>query len=216
MSLGAWSQSGNDIYYDEGKVHVGGAIAPDLSGALNVAGQVTMMNDTFYNQFPKILFLLRTDSFIINEQINTTNPIIGMGMIDTLSDQSSLDTVDVHFTVERFEDFGMLSTWVYERNDSLITTMVLGPDGIGINTFNEDLDTELNVNGNIKQKIFTEDVSNPPTITQLNGLFGNASANGAGWTGYLKDEDSDYFYQVVAVYNGSSYDWHTFASTKAQ
>jgi hypothetical protein len=86
----------------------------------------------------------------------------------------------------------------------------LVPDGyVGIGTTSPN--TELHVNGDIKQQITSSNVAIPPTSGQLDTLFGSATSNGDGWTAYLKDSDSDSFYQIVAV--GS--DWYIFSATKA-
>ncbi len=82
--------------------------------------------------------------------------------------------------------------------------------GIGINTNNPD--TELHVNGDIKQNIYSYNVSNPPTTTELNSLFTSPASKGNGWTAYIQDDDSDNFYQIVV--SGSK--WLVFTGVEAQ
>jgi hypothetical protein len=80
---------------------------------------------------------------------------------------------------------------------------------IGIGTTSPD--TELHVNGDIKQKVTTSDVSNPPTDGELDILFGTPASNGDGWTAYLKDSDQDYLYQIVT----KGTEWYIFTAELA-
>jgi len=58
----------------------------------------------------------------------------------------------------------------------------------------------------------TVDVSNPPTISELDATYGSASAHVAGYTQYIDDNGADTnVYQVVST--GTS--WHIFSATKA-
>jgi hypothetical protein len=80
---------------------------------------------------------------------------------------------------------------------------------VGIGTASPD--TELHVNGDIKQKVTTSDVSNQPLDSELDTLWTSPATQGDGWTAYLKDSDSSNFYQIVAV--GS--EWYVFTGVKA-
>lgn len=83
-------------------------------------------------------------------------------------------------------------------------------NGIGINT--DTPDTELHVNGDIKQKIYTSNVSNPPTDAELDNLFTSPSSKGNGWTAYVKDSNTENLYQIMVAGN----DWYILTTAKAQ
>jgi hypothetical protein len=90
------------------------------------------------------------------------------------------------------------------------TRFTIHQDGnVGIGTVSPD--TELHVNGDIKQKVTTSDVAIPPTDAELDTLFGTPASNGDGWTAYLKDTDSSNFYQIVAV----GTEWYIFTAAVA-
>lgn len=72
-------------------------------------------------------------------------------------------------------------------------------------------DTEVHVNGDIKQQIVSSNVSNPPTDAELDTLFTSPATKGDGWTTYIQDSDSNNFYQIVA--SGSF--WMIFSATPA-
>ena len=80
---------------------------------------------------------------------------------------------------------------------------------VGIGTVSPD--TELHVNGDIKQKVTTSNVQSPPTDAELDTIFGTPASNGDGWTAYLKDSNSNSFYQIVAV--GTQ--WYIFTANLA-
>lgn len=65
------------------------------------------------------------------------------------------------------------------------------------------------------QTIFTEvitsDVTNPPTDAELDAIYGTPATVGNGFTGNVKDSNSDNFYEVKAI--GSQ--WYTIAATLA-
>lgn len=94
---------------------------------------------------------------------------------------------------------GIAGTSVYDEvNDFL---------GIGVS----DPDTEIETDGDIKQRIVSSNVSNPPTDAELDALFTSPATKGDGWTVYIDDSDSDNFYQVVV--SGSL--WFIFTAAKA-
>lgn len=97
----------------------------------------------------------------------------------------------------------------YDVTSSTVGPVFTGDGKVGIGTTIPD--TELHVDGNIKQKITTSNVANPPTDAQLDTLFGLPASNGDGWTAYVKDSSSTNFYQVVAV--GTA--WYTFTAVLA-
>ncbi len=70
----------------------------------------------------------------------------------------------------------------------------------------------LEVDGDIKQTVHTDNVSNPPTDAELDTIFGTPATVGAGFTAYIDDNNADTnFYQIVS--NGTS--WWIFTGTKA-
>jgi hypothetical protein len=93
---------------------------------------------------------------------------------------------------------GVAGTSVYDEvNDFL---------GIGVS----DPDTEIETAGEIKQRIVSSNVSNPPTDAELDALFTSPATKGDGWTVYIDDSDSDNFYQIVA----SGTLWFIFTAAK--
>jgi len=304
-----WSQSGNDIYYDAGKVHVGAVFPSQQAASFNVMGDALMASDTGA-AFPMAIFAFNTTQSLNPEgwHIDTSRSNLWFGIIDSIG--AGVDTQVVAFSMGRHaEDGNLVSTWsslntdgVYNyiglgnyfedvplgiwltsglddqsasltvlnneyflagygaqehllnfigMNDSIAmlgaftaeveidepgfpflpgssvtldtlsivsktklgsdsTRTVLTTDGFGINT--DSPDTELHVNGNVKQKITTEDVSNPPTDTELDNLFTSPASKGDGWTAYVKDSNSDNLYQIMVVGNA----WYIVSTTKAQ
>jgi len=71
--------------------------------------------------------------------------------------------------------------------------------------------TVVQTSGDIKQRVLSLDVSNPPSAAELNALFTSPATKGDGWTVYIDDSNSDNFYQVVA--SGSL--WMIFTAAKA-
>jgi len=67
------------------------------------------------------------------------------------------------------------------------------------------------INGDRQQKVYSSNVSNPPTDAELDALFTSPATKGDGWTCYIDDFDSANFYQIVA--SGSL--WFILTATKA-
>jgi hypothetical protein len=123
--------------------------------------------------------------------------------------------VEIYDSIVEFPDgssatFDTLGITLKAKLGSDSTRAVLKTSGFGINT--DAPDTELHVNGNIKQKIHTSNVSNPPTDAQLDGLFASPASKGDGWTAFVKDSDSDNLYQIMVV--GSN--WYILNAVKAE
>jgi len=111
-------------------------------------------------------------------------------------------------TASQIFQAGEIRSAVTNSSSDTLTTL-LKTTGFGINTTNPD--TELHVNGNIKQSISTRNVSNPPTDTELDSFFTSPASKGNGWTTYIQDDNTNNFYQVVA--SGSN--WIVFTGAVA-
>jgi len=110
--------------------------------------------------------------------------------------------------VDSSED-GALAFWVAQNHGLSEAMRIIAGGNVGIGETSPD--TELHVNGDIKQKVTSSNVANPPTNNELDTLFGLPASNGDGWTAYLEDDGTDNFYQIVA--EGS--EWYIFTATKA-
>jgi len=66
--------------------------------------------------------------------------------------------------------------------------------------------------GDIKQKVYTDDVSNPPTDAELDAIYGTPATVGAGYTSYIDDNGGGTnFYQIIS--DGTN--WFILTGTKA-
>lgn len=73
-------------------------------------------------------------------------------------------------------------------------------------------ENNLNVQGDVKFKIYMNSVSNPPTLIELNSIFGTPATVGAGFAAYINDNGAgNNVYLVIA--DGAN--WHIFTATKA-
>jgi hypothetical protein len=130
-----------------------------------------------------------------------SNPTGGRLGVSTSNPTAVVHIANCHSTLDCFRVDGVAPYF---------TPFVIDKDGnVGVGTSSPD--TELHVNGEIKQKITTSDVSNPPTDAELDTLWTSPATQGDGWTAYLKDSDSDYLYQIVAV----GTEWYIFSASKA-
>jgi spore coat protein U-like protein len=94
----------------------------------------------------------------------------------------------------------------FSANDIYISTS--GKIGFGTAT---SLTAQINVNGDIKQTVHTDNVSNPPTDAELDSVFGTPATVGAGFTVYINDNGAgNNFYQCVS--DGTN--WWGFTATK--
>ncbi len=150
-----------------------------------------------------------------NVGIGTTSPVAILDVDPTVTTATDLTVIRSDTTLN--SPAQIMTNWYGLKIDpplivsggitnkyALVTAEGAGNVGIGTTS----PDTELHVNGDIKQKVTTSDVSNPPTDAQLDTLFGIPASNGDGWTTYLKDSDSDWFYQIVAV----GTEWYIFTA----
>jgi hypothetical protein len=70
----------------------------------------------------------------------------------------------------------------------------------------------MDVAGDIKQKVYTDDVSNPPTDAELDAIFGTPATVGGGFTAYIDDNGAgNNFYQITS--DGAN--WWIFTGAKA-
>lgn len=68
------------------------------------------------------------------------------------------------------------------------------------------------INGNLGQKVYTDDVSNPPTDAELDAIYGTPATVGTGFTSIIDDNGGGAnFYRVVS--DGTN--WWIFTGTKA-
>jgi len=71
---------------------------------------------------------------------------------------------------------------------------------------------KFEINGDIKHLVNTNNVSNPPTLAELNSIFGSPAALGAGYTAYLNDNGGGVdFYKCVS----DGVNWWIFTGLKA-
>jgi hypothetical protein len=72
--------------------------------------------------------------------------------------------------------------------------------------------TTVKTSGNYQQKVWTNNVSNPPTDAELDAIWTSPEAVGTGWTAYLNDNgDGLDFYTIVS--DGTN--WWVFTGVKA-
>jgi len=115
---GVWSRSGNDIYYDEGKVHVGGVMPSQYAATLNVTGSTIMVSDTAPS-LPAAYFSFNSSHYPFNDDwgFDSASARLWFGVADTFS--ASADTQGTFFGMGRGK--GMLSAWgsFKSSNDSM-------------------------------------------------------------------------------------------------
>lgn len=123
----------------------------------------------------------------------------GQTLIGGINDGNDLTLQSTSGSTKGSIFLGVAGTSVYDEvNDFL---------GVGV----ADPDTEIETDGEIKQRIVSSNVSNPPTDAELDALFTSPATKGDGWTVYIDDDDSENFYQVVA----SGALWFIFTAAKA-
>lgn len=231
---GVWNVDGDDIYYDAGKVKIGEVTPAPYASTLSVRGSVVLASDSAREDYVGSFFALDVDSVFFCDahldSLELTHHHAGMGVIDTLGADTlsayvitgecfggvatvlavNNDNENFHHYISIVENNEMSGMKLHSHKNTTGATLSIVPTGVGVNT--DSPDTELHVNGNIKQSITTGNVSNPPTDAELDSFFTSPASKGDGWTVYIQDDNSDNFYQVVASGNN----WIVFAGVKAQ
>jgi hypothetical protein len=197
---------GSELFRIQENGNVGiGTISPDTSLDIEEQGTVKSNLEILHlTNSANAVDMDGTETSILFSQYyyDISNPVAGVAgriTVGTETDWTSLpSSEDSYMAFATLED-----TNLNER------MRITSSGNVGIGTTSPD--TELHVNGDIKQKITTSNVANPPTDAELDTLFGLPASKGDGWTAYVKDSSSANFYQVVAV--GTS--WYTFTAVLA-
>jgi len=112
---GVWNQSGDDIYYDAGRVSIGlSDTIPNLPATLTVLGNVVMATDT--QNFPVAFFSMGDSTGFLPDSENDNTGIV-FGMTNSLEDSSA---AQLGFRVSYdYEDSSLNSFWAYSDSSKL-------------------------------------------------------------------------------------------------
>ncbi len=200
--------------------YTGSGGSPDSLALIGIAADAYVMDSSVIMLAIGTHSTAESDHLGINVGVHATamsdSTFINSGLVATVNNaggEAALEIISDTFET-RFTAAGIFRNFYDGNYDYNIygagTAMNYLGGKLGIGAITPD--TELHVIGSIKQSITTSNVSNPPTDTELDGLFTSPATKGDGWTTYVKDSDSDNLYQIMVV--GTA--WYIVGTTKAQ